>query len=88
MLVPGEKEDPHQRYSRCFGEEVRWRRELVPGLTQELLGKKAGIDRMSVLKIEAGTMSPTAHMQSRVAGALEVTVVELSAGAARRSGKN
>ena len=87
MNVPGEKEDPDQKYSRCFGEEVRWRREFVLRMTQEQLGKKEEIDRMSVLKIEAGKMSPTAYMQSRLARALGVTVMELCAGADRRCGE-
>ena len=85
MPLPGEEEDPDQKYSRCFGLEVRWRREEVLCMTQEHLGKKAKINRLSVLKIEGGQMSPTAYMQSRLARGLEVTVVELCAGAERRS---
>ena len=39
---------------------------------------------MSVLKIEAGKMSPTAHMKSRLARALGVSVVDLCTAAERR----
>jgi transcriptional regulator with XRE-family HTH domain len=47
------------------------------GLTQELLAKKAGLQRVSVGKIEAGMRSPTLESRKMLAKALGVKITEL-----------
>ncbi len=61
-------------------QEIRKRREAL-GLTQEALCERAGISIDAVTRIENGKRVPSLSTLARIAGALDIRVVDLLAGA-------
>ncbi|MEH0628331.1 helix-turn-helix domain-containing protein [Streptomyces sp. NPDC020898] len=47
------------------------------GLTQELLGRRAGLSRGSITNIESGTQAPPLYRLARIAAVLDVAPADL-----------
>lgn len=70
---------PRHRVLSAFGLNVRRQRE-AKALTQEGLAEKADLDPTYISGIERGVRNPSLLSITRIAGALGVTVSELSRG--------
>lgn len=56
----------------AVGQRIRYIREVL-GITQETLGKKVGLTRVSINNIENGNQRITLHTIENVANALNTT---------------
>jgi transcriptional regulator with XRE-family HTH domain len=63
---------------RKIGDAVRILRKMAK-LSQSALGKKAGVDRVTILRIEKGQMAPRMDTVEAIAKALKTTPSELLA---------
>lgn len=70
---------PQPRPNVLFGERVRQFRSRV-GLTQEQLGRAAGLHRTYIGGVERGERNVSLHNILRLAGALRVDASELVTG--------
>lgn len=68
---------------KALGSAIRVRRSAIRGLSQEGLGKIAGLNRTYVGGIERGVRNPTYRNLVRLAAALDVPLSELVAQAER-----
>ena len=76
-------DDPHKRWSRCYGITVRWWREFRD-MSQEDLAGVTGLSRGCIGYVETGRSSPSAETQSRLALGLGVSILEMDAQTDRR----
>ncbi|WP_165989769.1 helix-turn-helix domain-containing protein [Streptomyces sp. YIM 98790] len=63
-------------FNAAVGRLIRGAR-LRAGLTQELLGRQAGLSRGSITNIESGTQTPPLYRLVRMAAVLHVEPAEL-----------
>ncbi|MFE7497581.1 helix-turn-helix domain-containing protein [Streptomyces albidoflavus] len=65
-----------QEFNAAVSRLIRHARQRA-GVTQEHLGRQAGLSRGSITNIEAGTQMPPLYRLARIASALNVQPVEL-----------
>ncbi|MEU1144418.1 helix-turn-helix domain-containing protein [Streptomyces sp. NPDC005863] len=63
-------------FNTAVGRRIREAR-IKARLTQELLGRQAGLSRASITNIESGTQAPPLYRLVRIAAALRVQPAEL-----------
>lgn len=63
-------------FTTAVGQLIRKTR-IRAGLTQELLGRRAGLSRGSITNIEAGTQAPPLYRLVRIAAVLNVAPADL-----------
>ncbi|MFJ8154793.1 helix-turn-helix domain-containing protein [Streptomyces sp. NPDC094468] len=74
--MPTAPPDPLFHRRRAIGEHIRHARTNV-GLTQEALAHRVGLDRPSIVEIEAGRRNATVNTLLRIADELGVPLAQL-----------
>lgn len=74
---------PEPLWRDLVGEQLRCRRRAL-GDTLQDVAQRAGVSPQYLSEIERGRKEPSSEMLAAVAGALEVTLLDLTSGAAER----